>query len=200
MFQVSPTAKSRQKSLLRGRGPEVRVAGLVCLHGCGAGCGYGTGGTRWSRSAWGAPKRNGTPRCFGVPAPERWVRLRREGARDGAVVQAPFMSAVGSRSGSAGLVFLGEGAQSERGLVGRRSRAALLPRGCAGAGTAARLLSTLREGFHPKRPCEQRLDKAARRYSETSASLNSAAPRGVPGMLPGSSRGVVIPSSPYPTR
>ena len=65
----------------------MRVAGLVCLHGCGAGCGYGTGGTRWSRSACGAVKRNGTPRCFGVPAPERWVRLRREGAGDGAVVQ-----------------------------------------------------------------------------------------------------------------
>lgn len=87
MFQVSPTAKSRQKSLSRGRGPEVRVSGMVCLHGCGTGCGCGTGGTRWSCSAWGALKCNGTPRCFGVPALERWVRLPKAGAGDGAVVQ-----------------------------------------------------------------------------------------------------------------
>lgn len=108
---------------------------------------------------------------------------------------APFVSAVGSCSGSVGLVFLEEGAHSEPlrwwGQVAGLDL-------CLGA--AAWLLSALCEGFHPKIPCEQQLDKADKRYSETSASLNSAAPHGVPGMLPGNNRGIIIPSSPCPTR
>ena len=45
-------------------------------------------------------------------------------ARDGT---ARFVSAVGSRGGSVGLVSLGEGARREPGLAGRGSRAALAP-------------------------------------------------------------------------
>lgn len=71
----------------------------------------------------GGSEANGTLRCFRVSASEGWVCQQREGPGDGAVVQHhPRLPC----SGSAGMVLLGEGPQSEPGLVETCSRAALL--------------------------------------------------------------------------
>lgn len=124
-------------------------------------------------------KCNGTPRCFGVPA---LVHLQREGAGDGAGVQRrPVWGLAVARRGRC---CWGRGLRARLGYGDTRQ-------GCLGW-----LLSASRKVFHPKRPWEQRLGKADKRYSETSASLNSAAPRSVPGML----LSLVIPPCPYPTR